>query len=182
MFNPLTGQFESRRIATLDPVVYNELKDSTTAVSEEAAFLREHASKNKQHLREIKARLRKLETATPELDIAMELDVIHAKLEELKLRVEEKSIPTTADTSHIEAQIIELQNRKSSNLVSVKIDQKIEAAMLDLGMALNDLRQLHDNNTQHQKNQIELLNKKLKLSIWLSVASTVVILALKLLL
>jgi len=180
LFNPLTGQFEHRRIATLDPVVYNELKQSTAEVSEEASFLREHASKNKQHLRDIKARLRKLESmSAPAIDVAMELDLINSRLDHLEQLA---YTPVIADTSKIEEQIAELQNRKPANLVSVQIDERIENGIMDLAMAIRAMEEMHSMTKEHQKKELERLEKKLKLSIWLSAIITAIVIALKLLL
>lgn len=183
MFNPLTGQFEHRRVAALDPVVYNELKQGTAEVSEEASFLREHASKNKQHLREIKARLRKLETASsPSIDVAMELDLINSRIDAIEALVQNPANVAVVDTSKIEAQIAELQNRKPANLVSVQIDERIENSIMDLAMAIRAMEEMHSMTKEHQKSELERLEKKLKLSIWLSAISTAIVIALKLLL
>ena len=183
LFNPLTGQFEHRRVAALDPVVYNELKQGTAEVSEEASFLREHASKNKQHLREIKARLRKLETASsPSIDVAMELDLINSRIDAIEALVQNPANVAVVDTSKIEAQIAELQNRKPANLVSVQIDERIENSIMDLAMAIRAMEEMHSMTKEHQKSELERLEKKLKLSIWLSAISTAIVIALKLLL
>lgn len=181
MFNPLTGQFETRRIATMNPVVYKELTDNTAAVSEEAAFLREHSAKNKQHLRDIKTRLRQLEQAKPELDVAMELDSIHAKLEELEARTSNSCTCAPTDTSKMEAQISALQDKESVVVISAKDDELAESVS-ELFDAFDTAESAQIKINAEQTKKMELLDKKLHLSIWISVASTVLLIALKLLL
>ena len=196
-FNPFTGQFESRSVATLDPIVYKTLTENTQEVSEETAFVKEHVIKNKQHLRDVKSRLRELELAVTELQAsssvlelseAMNADAIEARLE----RVEQDSkllLETVNDVSiEFKEQLLELKNKKAPSMVAVKIDESIQMQFTALDTKLKMLKEGTDFSALEQaedkaKLEAEIKNLKTKFmwSVYISIVTTAVIIGLKIL-
>ncbi len=196
-FNPFSGQFETRAVAAVDPVVYKELTKNTQEVSEETAFVKEHVIKNKQHLRDVKSRLRELELAVTELQAsssvlelseAMNADAIEARLE----RVEQDSkllLETVNDVSiEFKEQLLELKNKKAPSMVAVKIDESIQMQFTALDTKLKMLKEgtdfsalEHAEEKSKLEAKIESLNTKFLWSVYVSIATTAVIVALKIL-
>lgn len=196
-FNPFTGQFESRSIATLDPVVYKTLTDNTQEVSDETAFVKEHVVKNKQHLREVKSRLRELETAISELQAdasvlelseAMNADALEARLDKLEKDQNLILKAVEQDIKDILQEVEELKNKKAPSMVAVKIDESIQMQFTSLETKLKMLKEGTDFSALEQaedkaKLEAEIKNLKTKFMwlVYISIATTAVIIALKIL-
>lgn len=196
-FNPFSGQFESRSVATLDPVVYKTLTDNTQEVSDETAFVKEHVVKNKQHLREVKSRLRELETAISELQAdasvlelseAMNADALEARLDKLEKDQNLILKAVEQDIKDILQEVEELKNKKAPSMVAVKIDESIQMQFTSLETKLKMLKEGTDFSAIEQaedkaKLEAEIKNLKTKFmwSVYISIATTAVIIALKIL-
>lgn len=194
-YNPLTGQFEGRSVATLDPSVYKEIKDGTKEVAEEASFIRSHVAKDKQHLREIKARLRALEEAqqrptlvqeqlTPapptaeviELATALELDLLHNLVDEQVKKLDQSLLELYTKLDELENKIKQI---KPSNLVQVKIDQEIDEKFNSLKVRSEALDTKVNTYSSTVADAEERVTKYVKTSIWISVGTTLIIIALR---
>lgn len=196
-FNPFSGQFESRSVATLDPVVYKTLTDNTQEVSDETAFVKEHVVKNKQHLREVKSRLRELETAISELQAdasvlelseAMNADALEARLDKLEKDQNLILKAVEQDIKDILQEVEELKNKKAPSMVAVKIDESIQMQFTSLETKLKMLKEGTDFSALEQaedkaKLEAEIKNLKTKFMwlVYISIATTAVIIALKIL-
>jgi len=196
-FNPFSGQFESRSVATLDPVVYKTLTDNTQEVSDETAFVKEHVVKNKQHLREVKSRLRELEIAISELQAdasvlelseAMNADALEARLDKLEKDQNLILKAVEQDIKDILQEVEELKNKKAPSMVAVKIDESIQMQFTSLETKLKMLKEGTDFSALEQaedkvKLEVEIKNLKTKFmwSVYISIATTAVIIALKIL-
>lgn len=196
-FNPFTGQFESRTVAAVDPVVYKELTANTKEVSDETAFVKEHVVKNKQHLRDVKSRLRELELVISEIkkeasvvDIsaAMYVDTVEARLD--KLEKDQNLILKTVeqDIKDVLQEIAELKNKKAPSMIAVKIDESLQMQFTSLETRLKMLKEGTDFSALEQAEdkakleaKLENLNTKFLWSVYVSIATTAVIVALKIL-
>lgn len=194
-FDPLSGTFHRRSIATLDPQVYKELKDNNQAVADRAANTREHVAQDKLHLREIKARLRKLEQAQhkpiveakeekqEDLSSAMEIDALSARtdeLEKLTKVLDEVLAKQVHGCCELRDKLEAISNKPS--LVEVKIDESIDKRIQELENRISIQKNAHDA-------EAVLLNEKLrkselmtKWSIVATAISTAILIALKLML
>lgn len=196
MFNPLTGQFDRRTVATLDPSVYKEIKDGTKEVAEEASFIRSHVAKDKQHLREIKARLRSLEEAlakvpevvevkevkpTPtaeviELATALELDLLHSLVDSQTNAINESVLDLYNKLNELETKLKQI---KPSNLVQVKVDQEVDEKFNSLKVRSEALETKVNTYSSSVADAEERVTKYVKTSIWISVGTTLIIIALR---
>lgn len=196
-FNPFTGQFESRSVATLDPIVYKTLTENTQEVSDETAFVKEHVIKNKQHLRDVKARLRDLELAVLEIkkeasvvDIsdAMYADNLDARLDKLEKDQNLILKAVEQDIKDVLQEVADLKNKKAPSMVAVKIDESIQMQFTALDTKLKMLKEgtdfsalEHAEEKSKLEAKIESLNTKFLWSVYVSIATTAVIVALKIL-
>lgn len=197
MFNPFTGQFESRSIAALDPAIYKDLKDGTSEVAEETAFVKEHVVKNKQHLRDIKARIRDIETALEKQNVskdvldmssAMEIDLLHQRLDQVEKDVKLILESVNDSSAQLKQEIIDIKNKKTPSMVSIKIDEALEKKFQELETKQRLLKEGTDfeslvraEETEKALKRMDRLDEKFMWSIYVSVATTVFIVALKLL-
>lgn len=193
-YNPLTGQFEGRSVATLDPSVYKEIKDGTKEVADEASFIRSHVAKDKQHLREIKARLRALEEALAkapevkqevisaptaeviELATALELDLLHNLVDEQIKKLDQSLVDIYDRLNNLETKAKQV---KPSNLVQVKIDQEIDEKFNSLKVRSEALDTKVNTYSSTVADAEERVTKYVKTSIWISVGTTLIIIALR---
>lgn len=193
-YNPLTGQFEGRSVATLDPSVYKEIKDGTKEVADEASFIRSHVAKDKQHLREIKARLRALEEAhirptlvqeqlnpaptaeVIELATALELDLLHNLVDEQIKKLDQSLVDIYDRLNTLETKAKQV---KPSNLVQVKIDQEIDEKFNSLKVRSEALDTKVNTYSSTVADAEERVTKYVKTSIWISVGTTLIIIALR---
>ena len=193
-YNPLTGQFEGRSIATLDPSVYKEIKDGTKEVADEASFIRSHVAKDKQHLREIKARLRALEEAQAkvpevkqeavvaptaeviELATALELDLLHNLVDEQIKKLDQCLVDIYDRLNDLETKA---KQAKPTNLVQVKIDQEIDEKFNSLKVRSEALDTKVNTYSSSVADAEERVTKYVKTSIWISVGTTLIIIALR---
>jgi ElaB/YqjD/DUF883 family membrane-anchored ribosome-binding protein len=194
LFNPLTGQFDRRTVATLDPSVYKEIKDGTKEVADEASFIRSHVAKDKQHLREIKARLRALEEAqirpalvqeqlnpaptaeVIELATALELDLLHNLVDEQIKKLDQSLVDIYDRLNDLETKAKQV---KPSNLVQVKIDQEIDEKFNSLKVRSEALDTKVNTYSSTVADAEERVTKYVKTSIWISVGTTLIIIALR---
>lgn len=193
-FNPLTGQFEGRSVATLDPSVYKEIKDGTKEVADEASFIRSHVAKDKQHLREIKARLRALEEVLAkvpevqqevvipptaeviELATALELDLLHNLVEEQVKSLDQSLIDLYNKLNELEKKIAQI---KPSNLVQVKVDKDVDEKFNSLKVRSDALDTKINTYSSTVADAEERVTKYVKTSILISVGTTLIIIALR---
>lgn len=193
-YNPLTGQFEGRSVATLDPSVYKEIKDGTKEVADEASFIRSHVAKDKQHLREIKARLRALEEAqirpalvqeqlnpaptaeVIELATALELDLLHNLVDEQIKKLDQCLVDIYDRLHDLETKA---KQSKPTNLVQVKIDQEIDEKFNSLKVRSEALDTKVNTYSSSVADAEERVTKYVKTSIWISVGTTLIIIALR---
>lgn len=192
-FDPFTGQFRPNVIATIDPLVYKELKDSTSSVAEEADFIRQHVGKDKRHIREIKAKLRDLESKLVELknipekpisevlDLtsAMEFDLIHAKIDSALSKTENDILDLIKALQEVKLDIDSLKNKKTPSLVSVKIDEEISEKFLELQFRYSVLLDKQQKLEETLKVTDAKMAKYFKTSIWVSIGTTLLLIALK---
>lgn len=192
-FDPFTGQFRPKVSATLDPLVYKELKDSTLEVAEEAEFIRSHVGKDKQHIREIKTKLRELEAKVEEvknipketskevLDLtsAMEFDLLHNKMDLLTNKTESELLSILNSLSSLESELEKLKNKKTSSLVSVKIDEEISEKFLELQFRYSVLADKHLKLEESLEIQTKQTVKYFKTSVLVSIGTTLLLIALK---
>ena len=193
-YNPLTGQFEGRSVATLDPSVYKEIKDGTKEVAEEASFIRSHVAKDKQHLREIKARLRALEEAQArpalvqeqlnpaptaeviELATALELDLLHNLVDDQIKKLDQSLLELYTKLDELDNKI---KQHKPSNLVQVKVDQEIDEKFNSLKVRSEALETKVNTYSSIVTDAEERVTRYVKTSIWISVGTTFIIIALR---
>ncbi len=195
-FDPFTGHFRPNVAASLDPLVYKELKDSTLEVAEEAEFIRSHVGKDKQHIREIKTKLRDLDskleelknTAKPissevlDLTSALEFDLLHNKVDTALSKTDTNVLDIISSLQEIKEEMELLKTKKAPSLVSVKIDEEIAEKFKELSLRYTVL----ETKNASLKEALEVTEAKMakyfKTSIWVSIGTTILLVALKFLL